>query len=142
MQGYSYHRVFLPKEVAMINLLDGHDAYFYVKTNGNWKDLPEGQMKSTYRYQYHKVHGIPWRVGSSYDVKKMMKEEGYEDNDLVLVKGAEKQLFLSSMMKNVVNLEGLPSFKDMTSDKHCKNKHLNCAFTHVHAIFDHVYKHY
>ena len=126
----------------MINLLDGHDAYFYVKSKGEWKDLPESNMKSTYRYQYHKVHGIPWRVGSCYDVKTMMKEEGYEDDDLVLVKGAEKQAFLSSMMKNVVNLEGLPSFKELSSEKHCKNKHSNCAFTHVHAIFDHIYKHY
>ena len=57
----------------------------------------------------------------------------------MLVKGAEKQVFLSSMMKNVVNLEGLPLFKELSSEKHCKNKHLNCAFTYVHAIFDHIY---
>lgn len=122
---------FIPKEVAIKSLDDGHELSFIFGPESDWDDLP-AQYKSTNTWMIRNYHGLTYEFGSIpyLYIGKILKAI-LSDASIIYVKGLDKQRFLYNHLEKcvIINLEKI----DCTSLKNSEKKNKQCAF---HAKLD------
>lgn len=108
---------FLPKEVAVVSLREGHIAHWVIAPPCEFSELPYPTQKQN-NWLTVNFHGIEWYDGeiSSIQLKKHIREIA-QVADHIYVRGREKKLYLERITaRRIFNLENIsPTFEELRS---------------------------
>ena len=124
---------YVVKEVSILNR-NGERCYTYFVKNPSI--LPNMPNTETANFQFQR-HGLRWKFGDYSFCEAIKDIDRKVGSDIVNVKGLQKSNFIKEYLLNVVEVEGLPPFKDLNNcmSERCEVKHGNqCARRKVHEL--------
>lgn len=136
---------FVPKEVAIKSLDDGHELCFIFTAESDWDALP-AQYKSTNSWLIRNFHGLTYESGSiPYLYIGKILQSILSDASIIYVKGIDKQRFLYKHLDKcvVINLEKTecPSLKNSVKKNKMCEYHakigdiFECSLRNVNSLY-------
>lgn len=144
LQGFKHNNnCFVLKEICIIE--NNKISHFLVKSPYSWQDL-ELKYKHQAVWLKNNHHGLDWNDGNTsyFFIKKLLFKLFQNNNNVIVVKGKEKIIWLRQMCNletKIVDLEDLnssliPKLNTVEMSHSCEfhNKNYHCAYKNAIAI--------